>query len=175
MSGFHTFDFLSILHLLALVLIPIVGLLCITCGIPWLLRKREDGDRMLMRNKSTKFFLLAPGLLNLALFYSLAIHMYQSLGGWPETIGNEGFPAALDLHDAISSTYFGCLFLFIWALPLLSILFAKIESLKCWLAPLVAAGVSAVLSIVLTAGLPFLVMPLHLHIAPAEFIYWWWD
>ena len=163
------------LYALIFTVAPLAVLACAGWGIHWLLRMRDDGSRMVDRSKSTKFFLLAPGLLNLALFYSLAIHMYQSLGGWPEGIGNKGFPAALDLHDAISVAYFSCLLLFLFAWPLLLLVFAKIEILRRWRSSLVAAGVSAFLSIVLTAGLPFIFIYLHLHIVPAEFLDWWWD
>src|SRR5262245_50988102 len=35
-----------------------------------------------------------PGILMLALFYSLVIHMHQSLGRWPTSIGENGFSPA---------------------------------------------------------------------------------
>lgn len=36
------------------------------------------------------------------LFYALAIHMYLALGGWPESIGERGFPPALVLHAEVA-------------------------------------------------------------------------
>jgi hypothetical protein len=38
---------------------------------------------------------LLPTLVMLGLFYSLAVHMHQSLDGWPRSIGEDGFPASL--------------------------------------------------------------------------------
>ncbi|PYX49616.1 MAG: hypothetical protein DMG76_36915, partial [Acidobacteria bacterium] len=46
-----------------------------------------------------------PGVVMLALFYSLAIHMHQSLGGWPTSIGERGFPLALVIHSAITVNF----------------------------------------------------------------------
>ena len=61
---------------------------------------------------------ILPYLFALLLFYSLAIHMHQSLNGWPERIGTNGFPAALLLHDQILSTYITYLLLFtIFVMP----------------------------------------------------------
>ena len=48
----------------------------------------------------------APGSMALLLFYSLAIHTHRSLGGWPEGIGESGFPPALSLHANIATTFF---------------------------------------------------------------------
>ena len=71
---------------------------------------------------------ILPYLLALLLFYSLAIHMHHSLDGWPESIGTNGFPAALLIHDQISSTYISYLLLFtIFVVPAII--------LACLLAP----------------------------------------
>src|ERR1041385_497916 len=40
----------------------------------------------------------SPSLLMLLLFYSLAFHMYESLGGWPAGIGEAGFSPGLKGH-----------------------------------------------------------------------------
>ena len=53
-----------------------------------------------------------PYFLALGLFYSLAIHMHQSLGGWPQSIGTNGFPPALLMHIEIQGTYLSFLSLF---------------------------------------------------------------
>jgi hypothetical protein len=37
----------------------------------------------------------SPSFIMLVLFYSLAVHMHRSLGEWPASIGERGFPAAL--------------------------------------------------------------------------------
>src|SRR5690349_2503713 len=46
-----------------------------------------------------------PGLLALALFYSLALHMHRALHGWPSRIGDAGFPPALVAHANIATGY----------------------------------------------------------------------
>ena len=48
---------------------------------------------------------ILPYFLALILFYALAIHMHQSLDGWPERIGTDGFPPALLMHDQILGSY----------------------------------------------------------------------
>ena len=65
-----------------------------------------------MNTSRTRITIAAlPGLVMLALFYSLALHMHQSLGGWPTSIGERGFPPALVVHSAITVNVF-CLFRF---------------------------------------------------------------
>ena len=54
---------------------------------------------------------ILPYLLALLLFYSLVIHMHQSLGGWPG-IGTDGFPQALLIHAKIQGFYISYLLLF---------------------------------------------------------------
>src|SRR6266581_5662282 len=63
-----------------------------------------------------------PALLMLALFYSLAIHMRQSLGAWPASIGEHGFPARLITHGFIATNYFSVLLqasIFAWPVAFL--------------------------------------------------------
>ncbi len=48
----------------------------------------------------------APSVLLLALFYSLAFHMRQALGAWPNSIGEQGFPHLLVIHAGITADYF---------------------------------------------------------------------
>jgi hypothetical protein len=60
----------------------------------------------------------APSILMLALFYSLAFHMYQSLGTWPNSIGESGFSSALVRHANLTMYVYIGLFLFtIFGLP----------------------------------------------------------
>src|SRR5262245_49632957 len=47
-----------------------------------------------------------PGLTMLGMFYSLAFHMYRSLGGWPTAIGERGFPASLVTHADVTMYFF---------------------------------------------------------------------
>src|SRR4051812_27169123 len=68
-----------------------------------------------------------PGVLMLALFYSLAFHMHQTLGGWPISIGERGFPSALVMHTAVTANVFIVLLLslFIVPFPILACLLLK--------------------------------------------------
>jgi len=52
-----------------------------------------------------------PSFLMAGLFYSLAIHIHQSLGGWPASIGERGFSASLITHAAMTDHLFVALFL----------------------------------------------------------------
>ena len=47
-----------------------------------------------------------PSVLMLLLCYSLAIHMHQSLGDWPSSIGQRGFPPELVTHSDLAEKYF---------------------------------------------------------------------
>lgn len=47
-----------------------------------------------------------PAGLIIVLCYSLALHMHQSLGGWPTSIGQHGFPPLRAVHASIASTWF---------------------------------------------------------------------
>lgn len=160
MSGLSTYLF----QILTLVILP----LCAFVGIGWggylLLRTQEDGSRILTRDTSAMLCLLIPGLLNLALFYSLAIHMHKSLGKFPEVIGYRGFSSALKSHADWAIGYFGYLFIFtflIW--PVLFVLFTKVKALSRFTGQVAAVGISFWLSFALT------------FLAPPEFLYWWWD
>src|SRR5437870_9991727 len=53
-----------------------------------------------------------PNFLLLGLFYSLAVHMHRSLGGWPTSIGERGFPPFLVTHASVTVDYFVAMFLF---------------------------------------------------------------
>ena len=50
-------------------------------------------------------------MLVVGLFYSLAAHMHRRLGGWPERIGDAGFPDDLVMHANIAHGAFGALLL----------------------------------------------------------------
>ena len=107
---------------------------------------------------------ILPYLLALLLFYSLAIHMHQSLDGWPESIGTNGFPAALLIHDQILSAFITCLLLFtIFVVPaiILACLFVS-----RWRHLVVYFAVHLV-SLPVCYGL--------MQLAPEGYLYWWWD
>lgn len=105
-----------------------------------------------------------PAMLMLVLFYSLAIHMYWSLGGWPKSIGEAGFPGHLLIHVNITCFYFIILVMvniFVWPVAFLlcliirrwrySIYYLAVYSLSCY----VCLGA--------------------MLLAPSQFLYWWWD
>jgi hypothetical protein len=100
----------------------------------------------------------------LVLFYSLALHMYWSLGGWPKSIGEEGFPASLvahaniDMYFFIANIWFG-----MFALP--------VPILVCLPRPRWRSLVPyfALYAVV------FCVCWRLMHLAPEPFLYWWRD
>jgi hypothetical protein len=105
-----------------------------------------------------------PALAMLGLFYSLAVHMHQSLGGWPTSIGERGFPSSLVTHAGIATGYFSILLLvslFAWPVALLLCAFVR-----RWRRGIFYLGVYA-LSCFVCFGAMLL--------APPQFLYWWWD
>jgi len=52
-----------------------------------------------------------PSVMSLGLFYSLALHMHQSLGTWPVSIGEGGFPRPLVIHANLCVYFFMALVL----------------------------------------------------------------
>ena len=106
---------------------------------------------------------ILPYLLALMLFYSLAIHMHQSLGGWPG-IGTDGFPQALLIHDKIQGFYISYLLLFtIFVVPAII--------LVCLLVPRWRQLVVYCLVHLVSLPIFFVLMQL----APEGYLYWWWD
>ena len=121
---------------------------------------KSPEDRRGLRLATALFLPVATGLL----YFSLVGHMYLSLGAWPKTIGNEGFPTALLIHQDIAGLFFGALLLglfFVWTpVVLLSCFSQRLRS------SLKYQGIFAAVSLA-TFGLTFL--------APHEFLNWWWD
>jgi len=114
--------------------------------------------------KSLLTFGIVPSIIALSLFYSLAIHMYLSLGGWPESIGEEGFSAFLIIHAYISVYFFGFMFLLVIFISPIALLLCLI--IKKWRKRIPYWIVNAV-----SFGLCFL----FIKLAPSGFLYWWWD
>jgi len=107
---------------------------------------------------------LLPAFLMLVLFYSLAIHMHQSLGSWPASIGERGFPAPLVTHGSIATSYFTCLVLVsVFAWPVVFLLCVLIQR---WRVCLYYLGVYALACLVCFGAM---------LLAPAQFLNWWWD
>jgi hypothetical protein len=90
--------------------------------------------------------------------------MHQSLGGWPTSIGERGFPPALVTHSTVTADVFSMLVLSLFVLPipiLVCLLTERWRRFTVYLA--VYAGV-VLLGFVLTQ-----------FAAPAQFLYWWRD
>ena len=150
-------------YLSPLILVFLPEFVCLIWSIWWLLRKNENGIRRYRQSKSTRLFLLLPGLINLAAFYSLALHMYLSLDGWAD-FGRESLSDNLYVHYTLMTyPFFISLFFPLTLFGPLWILFYLIKPLKPWLDKLAAFGVSCVVSVLLT------------QLAPSGFLYWFWD
>ena len=150
-------------YLSPLNLVILSGFVCLIWSAWWLLRKNENGIRRYRQSKSTRLFILLPGLINLAAFYSLALHMYLSLDGWAD-FGRESLSDNLYVHHTLMTyPFFISLFFPLILFGPLWILFYLIKQLKPWLDKLAAFGVSCVVSALLT------------QLAPSGFLYWFWD
>jgi hypothetical protein len=71
---------------------------------------------------------VAPSVIHLALFYSLAVHMHHSLGAWPTSIGEQGFSQSLLVHADIATKCFACLIaatVFLWPIAFLLSFFLR--------------------------------------------------
>ena len=98
-----------------------------------------------------------------ALFFTLALHMHRSLGGWPETIGNRGFPEGLLQHESAAFTAFGILLIGLLLSPLALLLCAAAPRLRGGLSPIATYAAASIAALLLT------------NLAPDPFLYWWWD
>ena len=121
-----------------------------------------------VRGQGSKVWLVVVAALHptvfLGLFFSLAMHMHRSLGGWPPHLGTHGFPDALKTHFYFASQAFSTLLLgtFI-ALP--------IGLAICGLIPRLRVGLRPLGYYALTSGIAMAAMIL----APSPFLRWWWD
>src|SRR5215472_8659696 len=105
-----------------------------------------------------------PSALMLGLFYSLAIHMHHALGGWPASIGERGFPPTLVTHATLTVDFcIGFVLSTVFVMPI-AILTCSLVQRWRHLAPYFAFH--GLLSIACW-GL--------MQLAPAQFLYWWWD
>lgn len=105
-----------------------------------------------------------PSILMIVLFYSLALNMRLTLGGWPASIGTAGFPPALETHASIAGGYFGWMIVILfagWPIGFLSCLLVR-----RWNAGLFYLGVTAI-SFAFGVGV--------MAVAPSVFLDWWWD
>jgi len=105
-----------------------------------------------------------PAFLMLVLFYSLAIHMRYSLGAWPTSIGEIGFPQSLITHDSIATNYFIALTLIIMFAWPAALLFCAL--VPRWRMALPYLGLYAFACLVCLGAM---------LLAPSPFLNWWWD
>jgi hypothetical protein len=105
-----------------------------------------------------------PGLTMLALSYSLAIHMRQTLGGWPAAIGERGFPPALVVHCAVAVNFSIALFLTLFILPIPILVCLFVERWRRF-----------AVHLAVYAGIFILCFAITQVAAPAGFLYWWRD
>lgn len=105
-----------------------------------------------------------PGGVMLCLFYSLALHMHQNFGGWPPSIGFQGFSSFLEAHASLTIFYFYVLMLFnFFVLPW--------AMLVCLLRPNAGRFVPYLALYAFVFGVCWGLMQL----APEPFLYWWRD
>jgi len=138
--------------LLITVIPPIAGIVAFRSGA---LKKPKAGEALLCA---------FPCLLWILMYYSLAMHMYQSLGAWPEVIGTQGFPAALLRHSDLTMMGFTVLFffsLFVW--PVAFAVTAWVERWRRYAARLAIYAIS------------YSAVWLLMFVTPSEFRNWWWD
>ena len=105
-----------------------------------------------------------PGVAMLALFYSLAIHMYHALGGWPTSIGERGFPPALVIHSSVTVYAFVVLILSLVVSPVPILACLLVERWRRFAVYFAVYAAAILLCFVLTQVA-----------APAQFLYWWRD
>lgn len=107
---------------------------------------------------------IAPGVIMIVGFYALAVHMYAALGGWPKSIGNDGFLPALVRHADWTWVYFFAMVLvsiFVW--PVAVGICSAVPRLRRFVAYLSLFAVSTI------------VCYIGMLLGPAQFLYWWWD
>jgi hypothetical protein len=119
--------------------------------------------RDMSRSRTGIIIAALPGVVMLALFYSLAIHMRQSLGAWPASIGERGFAPGLVTHSTIAANLFMALVLSVFLLPVPILACLLIER---WRRFAVYFAVYAGCLLLCFALMQF---------APAQFLYWWRD
>lgn len=115
-------------------------------------------------SKAVIWLATLPAMVTLVLFYSLALHMYVSLGGWPEVLGERGFSRALTAHANTAFMMFTAMFftgIFVW--PFVFPICVLVKPLRPFSYYLAAFQASNVICLVL------------MQLGPSKFVWWWWD
>ena len=116
------------------------------------------------RSRGGTLLAASPALVMVVLFYSLALHMHHTLGGWPSAIGEAGFPPWLITHSHIAAWLLEILVLLaMFAWPLVLLLCLMVRRWRGFVYYLAVYAVSCLVCF----GL--------LSLAPAPFLNWWWD
>ena len=141
---------------LYMILVGVVG--CGLAGHAWTKMKTMSKWHIL----GACFLPLLSGIL----FWSLALHMHTHFNGWPEQIGDNGFPWALKQHANIQEFLFSCTFgvAFVVA-PLLALIFSLTPKLRPLLDYLR----------VFYLAFSLLALSLFAGIAPKGYLDWFWD
>ena len=118
----------------------------------------------LKERKRTFIIAVMPWSLALGLYWSLAIHLHLSFGGWPEMYETTGFSSALLLHAKIQYNYLMFLSLLtLFVCPVMFLLCLLIKRLK----KLVIYP-----SLQILGGILFI---LQMLFAPDGYTDWLWD
>lgn len=104
-----------------------------------------------------------PGLLALAAFFSLAVHMRSRLRGWPDSCGTHKLPQELVVHFEIAAWLFSVVFVTLCCMPLVLALFAAVPQLRSRIIYPACFSVANWLCFFTT------------FLAPDAFQNWWWD
>ena len=114
--------------------------------------------------KSAYSLACLPYTLAVILFYTVAIHMYNALGGWPESNGTRGFPETLLFHINIQSVYLSYLLGFtVFLIPIIILICFFVERWRFLI---------KYLSIQIIGLIVFFI---QIFLAPHEHGYWFWD
>ncbi len=105
-----------------------------------------------------------PSLIMLGMFFSLAMHMHSSLGGWPASIGEAGFPPLLLAH--VNAAAFCYAAWFISSIVLVPAAIILCFCVKAWRRFIPYLILYAVLFFICRGCMQF---------APEPFLYWWND
>ena len=104
-----------------------------------------------------------PGLLVLAVFYSLAFRMHSHLGGWPDSYGTHWLPGELLPHVHFANWMFTVGVLTALFMPAVLAVFALAPRLRAGMIYPASCGLACWASLWLTL------------LAPSGFQDWWWD
>ena len=115
--------------------------------------------------KSKKFFVVTTLLFSAIpiTFYTAAMNMHSELGGWPSSIGTQGFSNGLIAHLNLAQYLFYCSGLIALVMPILYTICLYITKLKTYTKHL--AYIATGIWIGIATTIP----------APNEFWDWWFD